>query len=71
MDIRNATGTHVTYIISIFNGALFTNLYVLFKLEHHIVTLFCFTGGKSLIFETIKSNVHLTPTKFTLKLMQG
>lgn len=36
MDIRNATGSHVTYIVSIFNGALFTNFYVLFKLEHHI-----------------------------------
>lgn len=46
MDIRNAIGTHVTYIISIFNRALFTNLYVLFELEYHTDTLFCFTGGK-------------------------
>lgn len=46
MDIRNATGTHVTYIISIFNGALFTNLYVLLKLECLIDTLFCFAGEK-------------------------
>lgn len=56
MDIRNAIGTHITYIVSIFNGALFTNFYLLLKLEHNVCKihnniyntyniLFCFTGG--------------------------
>lgn len=69
MDIRKATGTHVTYIISIFNGVLFTNLYVLFKLGHHIDTLFSFNRGKSVLQDT-KTNVPLQPTKFIFKLMQ-
>lgn len=69
MDIRKAIGTHVTYIISIFNGVLFTNLYVLFKLGHHIDTLFCFNRGKSVLQDT-KTNVHLEPTKFIFKLTQ-
>lgn len=69
MDIRKAIGTHVTYIISIFNGVLFTNLYVLFKLGHYIDTLFCCNRGKSVLRDA-KTNVHLEATKFIFKLMQ-
>lgn len=39
MDIRNTIGTPVTYMVSIFNGALFTNFYVLFKSEIHMYIL--------------------------------
>lgn len=46
MDIRNVIGIYVIYIISIFNGVLFINFYVLFKLECFIDILFCFVGEK-------------------------
>lgn len=39
MDIRNTIGIPVTYIVSILNGALFTNFYVLFKSEIHMYIL--------------------------------
>lgn len=70
MDIRKAIGTHVTYIISIFNGVLFSNLYVLFKLGHHIDTLFCFKRRKSVLQDT-KANVHLESTKINCKINAG
>lgn len=58
-------------LTSTFNGALFTNLYVLaqVRMPYRYITLLYWR--KSPILETIKTNAHLTPTKFLLKFMQG